>query len=99
MGDYVKVGWGSERFWCKVHAVVDDSMLRCTVDNHLISVAQAVVKYGDVLTLSKSCILEVATADDGFRFHSDVLRLMAANPLIDHEEACLVVMSKRRVRG
>jgi hypothetical protein len=92
-GDYVKVGYGCERFWCKVDACADGDMFCCTVDNDLQSVPPTTIKYGDVLTLSKLCILEVATINDGLHLQLKAKHLMACKPSLTYQEACLKVMS------
>ena len=92
-GDYVKVGYGCERFWCKVDAYADGDKFCCTVDNDLQSVPPTIIKYGDVLTLSKLCILEVATINDGLHLQLKAKHLMACKPSLTYQEACLKVMS------
>ena len=78
VGDYAKVGLMSERLWVRIvgqqqRPRTKATYYQCIVDNHLKRTPTQVVKLGDRMTLSESCMLEIKTVVEG-----DAFRVCAA---------------------
>ena len=69
VGDWVKVGLQSERFWVRVAQKLaartkKPECYHCIVDNTLRTVPPQLAKLGDRITLTDACFLEVMTSAD-----------------------------------
>ena len=69
VGDWVKVGLQSERFWVRVAQKVaartkKPECYHCIVDNTLRTVPSQLATLGDCITLTDACFLEVMTSAD-----------------------------------
>ena len=80
VGDYAKVGLSSERLWVRVvrqqrgPRAAANVLYECIVDNHLQRTPPRVVKLGDRITLSESCMLEIRTVAEGDAFRAYAAR-------------------------
>jgi hypothetical protein len=75
VGDYAKVGLLSERLWVRIAhqrrpRLGTNVLYECIVDSDLQRTPPSVVKLGDRLTLSNSCILESKTVAEGEAFRA-----------------------------